>query len=39
MDGQTFYKLIGQEQPAIRVADARVGAAELNLKQVSQHAD
>jgi cell division protease FtsH len=39
MDGQTFYKLIGQEQPAIRVADAGIVDSELNLKEVNQHAD
>jgi cell division protease FtsH len=39
MDGQTFYKLIGQEQPAIRVADPDVIDGELNLKEVNQHAD
>jgi cell division protease FtsH len=39
MDGQTFYKLIGREQPAIRVADPGVVAGELNLKEVNQHAD
>jgi hypothetical protein len=39
MDGQTFYKLIGQEQPVIRVANPRVGSGELNLKEVGQHAD
>ena len=27
MDGQTFYQLIGREQPAIRVADPEVVAA------------
>jgi cell division protease FtsH len=39
MDGRTFYKLIGREQPAIRVADPGAVAEELNLKEVSQHAD
>ena len=39
MDGQTFYKLIGQEQPVIRVADPGVVDGELNLKEVNQHAD
>jgi cell division protease FtsH len=39
MDGQTFYKLIGQEQPAIRVADPGIVDSELNLKEVNQHAD
>ncbi len=39
MDGQTFYKLIGQDQPVIRVANPRVAVGELNLKEVSQHAD
>jgi cell division protease FtsH len=39
MDGQTFYKLIGQEQPAIRVAEAGIIAEELKLKEVNQHAD
>src|ERR1700726_3557372 len=29
MDGQTFYKLIGQEQPAIRVADPGIVDSEL----------
>ncbi len=38
MDGQTFYKLIGREQPAIRVARPAVVADELNLKEVNQHA-
>jgi len=35
MDGQTFYKLIGREQPAIRVADPGVVAGKLNLKEVN----
>jgi cell division protease FtsH len=39
MDGQTFYKLIGQEQPAIRVADPGTVDNELTLKEVNQHAD
>jgi cell division protease FtsH len=39
MDGRTFYKLIGREQPTIRVADAGAVAEELNLKEVNQHAD
>jgi cell division protease FtsH len=39
MDGQTFYKLIGREQPAIRVARPGAVAEELNLKEVNQHAD
>jgi cell division protease FtsH len=39
IDGQTFYKLIGREQPAIRIADPGVVAGELNLKEVNQHAD
>jgi cell division protease FtsH len=39
MDGQTFYKLIGREQPAIRVADPGSVAGELNLKKANQHAD
>ena len=33
MDGQTFYKLIGQEQPAIRVADARVGCRRIESQR------
>jgi cell division protease FtsH len=32
MDGQTFYQLLGREQPAIRLADPKV-AAELNLRK------
>jgi cell division protease FtsH len=39
MDGQTFYKLIGQEQPAIPVTDPVMVAGELNLKEVNQNAD
>jgi cell division protease FtsH len=39
MDGQTFYKLIGRELPAIRVAEPVVVADELDLKEVNQHAD
>jgi len=39
MDGQTFYKLIGRELPAIRVAEPAVVADELDLKEVNQHAD
>ncbi len=39
MDGRTFYRLIGREQPAIRVADPGAVAEELNLKEVNQHAD
>jgi ATP-dependent Zn protease len=39
MDGQTFYKLIGQEQPAIPDADPGIVDSELNLKEVNQHAD
>jgi cell division protease FtsH len=35
MDGQTFYKLIGLEQPAIRVPDPGVVAGKLNLKEVN----
>ena len=35
MDGQTFYKLIGREQPAIRVPDRGVVAGKLNLKEVN----
>jgi cell division protease FtsH len=38
MDGQTFYKLIGREQPAIRIKERGVVAEELNLKEVNQHA-
>jgi cell division protease FtsH len=39
MDGQTFYKLIGREQPAIPVADPGSVAGELSLKEANQHAD
>jgi cell division protease FtsH len=39
MDGPTFYKLIGRELPAIRVAEPVVVADELDLKEVNQHAD
>jgi cell division protease FtsH len=39
MDGQTFYKLIGQEQPALPAAEPVAAAAELNLKEVNQNAD
>jgi cell division protease FtsH len=39
MDGQTFYQLIGREQPAIRVADPGSVAGELSLKEANQHAD
>ncbi len=39
MDGQTFYRLIGREQPVIRVTDPGVVEGELNLKEVNQHAD
>ena len=39
MDGQTFYRLIGQEQPALPVAEPVGVAGELNLKEVNQNAD
>src|SRR6202047_1557321 len=39
MDGQTFYKLIGREQPATPVADPGSVAGELSLKEANQHAD
>jgi cell division protease FtsH len=39
MDGQTFYRLIGREQPAIPVADPGSVAGELSLKEANQHAD
>jgi cell division protease FtsH len=39
MDGQTFYKLIGQEQPALPAAEPVAVAGELNLKEVNQNAD
>src|SRR5580704_17850791 len=35
IDGRTFYKLIGLEQPAIRVPDPGVVAGKLNLKEVN----
>jgi cell division protease FtsH len=35
MDGQTFYKLIGREQPVIRVPEPGVVAAKLDLKEVN----
>ena len=37
IDGQTFYKLIGRELPAIRNKESGVVAKELNLEQVNQH--
>jgi cell division protease FtsH len=39
MDGQTFYKLIGQEQPALPAPEPVAVAGELNLKEVNQNAD
>jgi cell division protease FtsH len=33
MDGQTFYKLIGLEQPAIRIAEPPAVAGEMPLKK------
>ncbi len=39
IDGPTFYKLIGREQPTIRAAEPEVAAGELTLKKMNQHAD
>jgi cell division protease FtsH len=38
MDGQTFYKLIGRELPAIRNKESAMVAEDLNLEEVNQHA-
>ena len=37
IDGQTFYKLIGRELPAIRNKESGVVAEELNLEEANQH--
>src|SRR5580704_7185774 len=37
IDGETFYKLIGRELPAIRNKESGVLAEELNLEEANQH--
>jgi cell division protease FtsH len=39
IDGQTFYKLLGRDQPAIRLANPAVVASASNFKEVNQHGD
>jgi cell division protease FtsH len=38
MDGQTFYRLIGLDQPAIRIAEPRAVVSETPITEVNQHA-
>jgi cell division protease FtsH len=39
MDGKTFYRLIGREQPNIPVTEPGTIVDDLNLEEVKQHAD
>jgi cell division protease FtsH len=39
MDGKTFYRLIGREQPKIPVTEPGTIVDDLNLEEVKQHAD
>src|ERR1700686_1856724 len=39
MDGKTFYRLIGREQPNMPVTEPGTIVDDLNLEEVKQHAD
>jgi cell division protease FtsH len=39
IDGETFYRILGREQPSIRIARPAVAALESDLEEVNQHAD
>jgi len=39
IDGETFYRMIGREQPSLRVAAPAVAVRGSNPKETNQHAD